>query len=91
MLHWFGYFCSPNIREGANIKKLFTSSLRMTNYFLSAPEWKALPFKDGITKIKWEPYFYATVNSITGKCMSVFADGRNRRAHVERWEHPAPH
>lgn len=91
MLHWFGYFSSPNIREAANIKQLFTSSLRMTNDFLSAPEWKALPFKDGITKIKWEPYFYATVNSITGKCMSVFVEGRNRRAQVERWEHPVPH
>lgn len=59
--------------------------------FLSAPKWKALPFKDGIVKIKWEPCFYATVNSITGKCMYMFVEGRNRRAHIERWEHPVPH
>ena len=58
--------------------------------FLNAPKWKTLPFKDGIVKIKWGLYFYAKVNSIKGKCMCVFVEGRNRRAHFEQWGHPVP-
>lgn len=58
--------------------------------FLSAPKWKTLPFKDGTVKIK-QPYFYAKVNSMKGKCMYVFVEGRNRRAHFESWGHPVPH